>query len=350
LLAACNKEGQSYVKVIRGNTAEVLGVDLSVTATKKQFDWMRVFKGWSKEHLASEPQRRLLLGIILGIIGQFKESTALLENISSETLTEWQTVIKSFTLSNLYVILNDRNRAILNLSEMANFDQEIDGLSLKGVAYYNLARINTDMAQYMQAEMYLNSAMKIFKRVSDIVRIGDCLHERGRILIQTGNSDEGIKSIESSIHISTAIGDMIGVAIGYIETTRALYNQGKLGEAEGYARKAISVFTLNGNLVGLGGAYHALGYILAMREDFAGAAVEFRQAIVYERSAGDKLDLAHSLHSLGDMYGNMQDFDKAQECLEESLKIKREIKDTDGIANSELLLKGISTMKAQGLV
>ncbi len=352
-LLAAFSDGPSDVKVVRGNTAAILGIDMSHLPTKERFDWTRVFTAWSEEHLAFEAHRRLLLGQILGQIDRFEESVVLLERISGKTLTAGQLMVLYFTLSNLYVYLNDHKRAILKLSEMADFEQEIDGFSLKGFAYYNLARINTNMGQYTEAEMYLDAAIQIFERLRDVVRIGDCLHELGRICIAKGDNDIATKYLELSNRFSNVVGHMTGTGIGFTEIARSLYSQGKLNEAEVYARKAISVFTLNGNQSGLGGAHHALGYILAMRKDYIGASREFKQAIEYERGAGTKLDLGHSLHSLGDMYISMKMFDEAKDCLEKSLKIKREINDKQGIANSELLLQvlqGIELLKAQGQV
>ena len=337
----------STLKIFRGVTSRILGIEICNAATNKRFYWNQVFANWAKEYLASNSQKSLLLGHILATLERWEESVEILESISRDTLLEWQLEVLYFELACLYIYLNDTKRAILMLSDLADSEREIAGVPLKGFAYYNLARLNTNMGQYTEAKMYLDTAMKIFERVRDHGRICDCLHELGRIGIETGHSDSAIKNLEMSVKISEMAGDIVGAAISYGEIARALCSQGNLDEAEAFAQKAMNLLTLHGNQTGLGIAHHTLGYILAMREDYAGAASEFKRAIEYERSVGDKLDLGHSLHALGDMYLVMKEVNKAQECLKESLRIKREINDKKGIANSEKLLQVIELIKAQ---
>ena len=334
------------VMIIRGRTDEGLGIDLGDGEMSQRYDWKEVFEAWSDEHLGSTAHRQLLTSQILNRLNRFEESAAILEGISRDALSDEQLGVLYFTLSCLYVYLNDAKRAILSLSEIADSEQDIDGVSLKGFAYYNLARINTDMNRYTEAEMYVNAAMKIFTKVGDLCRMGDCLHEAGRIYIGTGAIEKAVECVEAGIEHSAKTGQISGAAIGFNEIARALAAQGKLDEAQVFAAKAIHAFDLDGNHGGLGIAHHTLGYILAMRGDHGLAAREFRQAIEYERIAGAKLDLAHSLHSLGDMYMSMKELARARECLEEALQIKREIDDKQGIANSEALLAILDMMSA----
>ncbi|UCE73708.1 MAG: tetratricopeptide repeat protein [Methanomassiliicoccales archaeon] len=344
-LLAEHSQKQSDIKIIRGSTATILGIDMNEVNTNERYDWTNMFANWSEKYLVSEAHRRLLLGQILIKLDRFEEGAETLEDISRDTLSQEQLGALYLILSCLYVYLNDNKRAILSLSEIAESQQKIEGISLKGFAYFNLARINTNMGQYAEAEMYINAAMKIFKQGNDLGRIADCFHERGRIYIDTENNDEAIKCIESSVKIAERIGDLTGVAIGYNEIARALTEKGNFDEAKVYIGKAIRIYNLYGDNTGLGITHHTYGYILAMEKDYIGAAHWFKKAIEYERSAGAKLDLAHSLHSLGDMYIGMKELDKAKKCVEESLKIKREINDRKGITNSELLLQVIELMK-----
>jgi tetratricopeptide (TPR) repeat protein len=347
LLAARSTE-TSEVTVIRGSTASILGIDMSCGAGVERYDWTRVFTAWRAEHLGSESHRLLLLGELLVQMERFAEGVEIFESIAIDELSQEQATALYFSLSCLYVYLNDTPRAIRSLSEIAESDHEVEGLSLKGFAYYNLARINTSMGQYTEAGVYLRAALNIFKGAGDAARISDCLHEAGRIYIETGNSEAAVTNLHAAVRLSQVMGDLRGTAIGYSEIARALAREGKLDEGEAYARKAINVSTLDGNQGGLGGAHHVLGYILSKRENWTGAAGEFQLAIEYERSAGASLDLAHSLHSLGDMYISMEKLEEAEQCLEEALRIKREINDKPGIARSQELLEVARHLRALG--
>lgn len=337
------------MQIISGDTAAVFGIDIKGSQPDQpQFDWSARLADWADKHLATTAQQHLFLGYLLSMLERFEESAAFLEHIREAALPQRQDGIRQLILCNIIPFLNDNERAILTLSALTDSEQIIDGISIKGIAYYNLARVNTNMNQFKLAEMYLHAAFKIFEKAEDPVRMADAMHELGRVVAESGEIEKSLKYYESANRISEAIGHLTGTAMGYTAIASALCQQGNLDEAEAYAHKAIKILRLNGNQTGLGIAYHGLGYILSLRENFAEAARAFETAVSYERSASAKLDLGHSLHSLGNMYLNMMQLDKAQACLEESLQIKRIIHDQKGIENSTKLLQTVLTLKGEG--
>jgi len=347
-LLLAHRRKRRDVSVVRGTTSAALDIDTDTDIGGESFDWTKVFAEWSQRHLRSAAHRKLLLGQILSLVECFDESIAILESIPPSELSEEQQDVLNVALCSLYGHLSDSSRAIRSLSVLAGNDREVDGVSLKGLAYYNLARVNTNLDQFNEASAYLGAALKIFKRAGDAGRISDCLHEHGRILTGAGQGERAARSIEESIRLCEKLGDLHGAGVGYGEMARALAAEGRLDEAETYADKAINLFALEGSGEGLGIAHHTRGYILAQRCDWAGAAAEFTTAIAYERSAQAMLDLAHSLHSLGDMCIGLKEFDRAERSLEEAIEIKHGLGDKDGVARSELLLRMLKQLQALG--
>jgi tetratricopeptide (TPR) repeat protein len=337
-------KGQADIEIVRGDTKAVLAVIGNAGEDLPPFDWTPIFEAWSRKHLNTESHRGLLLGLILHQIERFDACIQVLKNVSEASLSGTQAELLNFVRSCTYVYLNDSPQAILALAELVDSDRQIVGLSLKGFAYYNLARINTTLARYTEARMYLNAALKVFRRQRDVLRIGDCMHEQGRIDIESGDYESALSSTEWSVRVSEEAGDLSGTANSLLQRARVRIRQGLLDGAEPDIRRAIEIFTLSGNQVGLGTARHAMGYLLATRGDCAAAAREFQEAIAHERSVGAKMDLAHSLHSSGDMYIGLGELEKARECLLESLQLKRELGDREGIRNSELLLATLSAL------
>lgn len=347
-LMKANENNNQHIQIISGDTAAVFDIDTKDDPSGEQPNWNTRLADWANKYLATTAQQNLLFGYLLSLLERFEESVATLEKIHEEALSHRQNGIRQLILCNIIPILNDSERAILTLSALTESEHVIDGTSIKGVAYYNLARVNTDRNQYKEAELYLNAAMKIFEKQGDVVRMADALHELGRIATETGDVKKSLKYYETANKISEAIGHLTGTALGYTQIAMSLYQKGQLDEAEAFAHKAIKILRLNGDQTGLAIAHHTLGFILSLRENVEEAAWEFETAVHYARSSGAKRHLGHSLHCLGNMCLNMMQLDKAQICLEESLEIKRRIGDHQGIQNSTRLLEIVQRLKNEG--
>lgn len=345
-IMATHNVTETITSVVCGPTAEILGVELP-EVSGVDHDWHERFLKWAASHLGSDASRRLSLGLILIELERYQDAIEILDSIPRETITDSQAELKALVLSCTYLYINDPDRAILFLGELIDSDGQVGDLSVKGFAYYNLSRINTDAGRYVEAMSFLDAAFQIFEKNQDWGRVSDCLYEHGRINESLGELEVALQHTNFAISISERIGDLAGVGHGHLQIGRALSSVGKLDEAETHIRRGLEVFSLQGSSTAKGIAHHALGVLLFKRERLKAASQEFETAIAYERRADSQLHLAHSLHCLADVMMSVGDLAKAREYINESLAIKLVLKDQQGIENSELLLASLELLAQQ---
>ncbi|MFH0772247.1 MAG: tetratricopeptide repeat protein [Candidatus Omnitrophota bacterium] len=345
-LLNCKKDSGEDITIVVGDTAKILKIlDAEDKKEKFPYHWEKEFAEWKNKFLEKKENRQLLLAEIIMKIGRYREAVSILENIPNEQLDAFQKNISLCSLACSYLYADEQEKAINKLAMLAVSETSGQDLHVKGFAYLNLARINTDMGNIPQAEMYLDAAASIFKKENDIVRLGDCYHESGRIYIKEGNILKAVELLKISVKISEAIGDLDGAAMSQGELGRA-YTENKDYElAKEYVNKAVSSFSLTGNKIGMGIGCHALGNIHYYKENFESADYFYKKAIELDKQTNQKLHLGHSLHCLGNSLLAQGKIEEAKRNFLESLSIKRTIGDEAGIQNTQQMLEMIKLME-----
>jgi tetratricopeptide (TPR) repeat protein len=332
LLQLFNQE-ESLVTIIRGNTNTILGIGYMSIAV--QYNWMDVFQTWLDSHFNAISVRKLVLVLLLNSREMHRDCISVLTAVDCSTQTKAQTENLHYILSCSYVSLDEHDKAIIYLAKLLDSNQFMQGISLKGYAYYGLARINNRKGLFNNAAIYLQEAFNIFHENPNKQQLSDLFHEQGMLFIEMGEYEKGIHSLEFSIEICIEQGDLNGTAIGYNEMTRAYTRLDQLDEAEATILKAIEIchFGLNLDIAGI--VHHSYGMVKYQRQDFMAAIKEFETAVAFETQACDNYNLAHSYHGLGDTYFCLGQLDKSEAFIRKSLALKREINDKEGISNSE---------------
>ncbi|HLK60608.1 MAG TPA: tetratricopeptide repeat protein [Chthonomonadaceae bacterium] len=132
-----------------------------------------------------------------------------------------------------------------------------------------------------------------------------------------------------SLRPSVEAGLRLAGALWRFWSTRAHWREGRsylselLGRAEAQSRTAARAKALNG-----------AGMLAYEQGDYGIARAQYEESLTIRREIGDRQGIALSLNNLGNLTYYQGDYETAQRLHEESLAIRQEMKDKPGIASS----------------
>ncbi|HEX8127983.1 MAG TPA: tetratricopeptide repeat protein, partial [Pyrinomonadaceae bacterium] len=85
---------------------------------------------------------------------------------------------------------------------------------------------------------------------------------------------------------------------------------------------------------GTGAILHNFGYLIQSRGDYEKALEYYNRSLKIKEEIGNRLGIANSLHQIGNIHYLRGDYDKALEYYDRSLKMAEELGDQSGIAGS----------------
>jgi tetratricopeptide (TPR) repeat protein len=329
--------------LLQGDTAKLLKISFPNTEIQS-YDWISTFNAWRKKYLNEPNSQRLLLASIFSTLYIRQYSSKLLAEIDINLLNNSQVAYYSFLRACDYYYSGELEKAIRYFSDCIMNDQLQDQL-VKGFSYYNLARINTDSDNFDIADVYLSKSLSIFLEEMDWVRLSDCLHEVGRVNSLTGHEERGIDFLTMSGEICEKIGDLNGAAMSYHGIAVANYRLNNIVEAEKFLDKAGNIFSLTFDKQGSFLVHHLRGMLEAKNGSFDVAEKHYRKAIELEKEIDASLDLAHTMHNLADILISKGEYEEAKTLLNQSINIKMQYEDQEGIRNSKILLRTIQSIE-----
>jgi tetratricopeptide (TPR) repeat protein len=254
------------------------------------------------------------------------------------------------------------NRELRNISEKHLQDKD-PGMKRYFASYYSAALGNfgylfTQANDFDKAEAYLNDAAKILKELDNKEGLAGTYTNLGYLMRHKGNSNKALDYYFAAFKILEAMHSKAGMAvcynnIGYVHETMEDFDK-----ALDYFKKSAQLYEeAKEKSDGLSVAYGNIGALLSRHADVACGtttrecdreAIRYlKMAIRIQREMKNYQKLSGSLNTLGGIYFEKGDPDcegmseckqkslqKALEYLNEALEIRKEIKDTLGLAQS----------------
>ncbi|XVV03258.1 ATP-binding protein [Actinosynnema sp. CA-248983] len=187
-------------------------------------------------------------------------------------------------------------------------------------------RAHVLLSHFDEAERDLVEAMRLFREVGDLARVGYSMVNLGAVPYYSGRPAESRTHDLQALALFKQLGHAAGEA--RVLTALAATYLG-LGEAEDALRcseVALQLYERLSDVAGQAGV--TAGHSFALRHlGRASEAVPYlRRAVELFDSSGDRLYSAESLRSLGATYSQLGDTEKARDALERSLRAYEELR------------------------
>ena len=189
------------------------------------------------------------------------------------------------------------------------------------------------IADYNQAQAYLESALNTFKQVvgTNNLNTASCFNRLGVLLGAKSDYERARPYLEQALDIYERL-----LGNDHVETSRSLNHLGTLTQNTGDYEKSLAYFNraLNIKKKVLGDSHpetaqcmNNLGLVLQATGDFVGAEIYYEQTLkIYEKEFGtEHSETAKSLNNLGALMQAQGDFERARRYYERSLSIKEKV-------------------------
>ncbi|MBW8049098.1 MAG: tetratricopeptide repeat protein [Cytophagales bacterium] len=214
--------------------------------------------------------------------------------------------------------------------------------SLNNIGYIHNVQGNPDKA----LEYYLQS-LEIGKEINDKQGIATSLNNIGMIYKNQGNLDKALENFLQSLEIQKEINDKQGIATSLNNIGLIYKNQGNPDKALEYYLQSLKILKeindkqdIARSLNNIANIYYDQGNhdpdLIGMKRDsLFNRALEYHlQSLEIKKEINDKQGIAYSLNNIGAIYYNQGNPDKALEYYLQSLEIQKEINYKRGIAYS----------------
>jgi tetratricopeptide (TPR) repeat protein len=254
------------------------------------------------------------------------------------------------------------NRELRNISARHLGDKDTRAkryfASYYSTALGNFGYLHSQASDFDKAEAYLNDAAKILKEVDNKEGLAGTYANLGYLMRHKGNSNKALDYYFAALKILEGMGSKAGIAlcynnIGYVHETIEEYDKA----LECFRKSARFYEEAKEKSDGLSVAYSNIGALLSRHANVACAdnprkcykeAVKYlKLAIRIQREMKNYPKLSGTLNTLGGIYFEIGDPDceglpdckqissqKGLEYLNEALDIRKEVRDTLGLAQS----------------
>jgi ATP/maltotriose-dependent transcriptional regulator MalT/DNA-binding SARP family transcriptional activator len=160
------------------------------------------------------------------------------------------------------------------------------------------------------------------------------LFHRGKLYMDTGNSDAAISFFDRARVEYARQGDQAGVAKTLVEEGVIHYCRGETPKAIENARRALTILGENGATAIVGRAHRGLGTSFILQGDFNGAASELQKALaIYER-LDRTYDIAITHHDLGVAHERTGNLTLSAFHYQQALRYWHRVNNPGGTANT----------------
>lgn len=206
-------------------------------------------------------------------------------------------------------------------------------INLKGHALLNKAISCRAQSRYYEAIENCNSAINIFKTLTDSLMLSKAYCERANSMIYTNEYNLAYSSSMEALRINLKCNYKKEESHCYSIIGMIFNKIGNFGKAILYYNKAAEIYEnyqvdyLNNPLIYLGDVYFELDSIKMSKETF-------EKALIVNKSIGQNNRLANTLNKAGDFYAEIGDMKKAVEYISEAKSISIIIKDNFNLSKS----------------
>jgi len=168
----------------------------------------------------------------------------------------------------------------------------------------------------------------------DIVRRIDALHNYGDVLQLLGRNEEALESFEAMRRLAYRLDLKSKGGAAHNRIGRLYRAIGQLEEAMRNLGTGHALFDAAGDLRGVASSLDDVGKVHWMRGAYEAAEQFMQRSLELRRELSDRRSIALSLNNLGLVYQDSGRFDAALAAFGEALTIRREIGDAPGMAQT----------------
>ena len=212
----------------------------------------------------------------------------------------------------------------------------------------NLGVIYNEQGDIPKALENYSKSLKTQEKIGDKQGMASSLNNIGVIYYNQGNIQKALEYYSKSLKLSEEAGDKNEVATSLSSIGRIYQVQGEIPKALEYFSKSLKLFEETRNKTGIATSLIGAGVIYYSLGNISKALEYYRKSLKIREEIGDKSGIATSLNNIGFIYKNQGDpsvtssrenalragIPRALEYYEKSLKLRKEIGDKRGVANS----------------
>ena len=226
----------------------------------------------------------------------------------------------------------------LEIAQRINYDKGIANAS------NNIGYIYMNKSDFSEAIKLFRRSLKIEEEIlkksapgSDLWNwakqaISTSLNNFGFIYDKQGNFPQALQWYYKSLKIQEEIGDKQGIARSLNNIGAVYMRQGNIPIALEWYFKGLKIRREVGDKLGIGASLNNIGVIYLNQGDIPGALEWYHKSLKIREEIGDKHGISKSLNNIAYIYDSQGDIPKALEWYYKSLKISQEIEDKEGFA------------------
>ena len=260
----------------------------------------------------------------------FKESI----NIAEE-LNDLNSKATAFDgIGNIHWHKGDYDKSLENLYISLDIMQELNNQSGIAKSLHHIGHNYYYKGKYDKASGYYTRSIEIIEKLGDRNGMGHALLSLGNIYEVKNNLDKALSCYEEAYLINKEFNDKYAagyaqMGIGNVYTEFARYD-----EAIEYYNLALDTRIEIEDKNGIAHLHHNIGVIYEKMHNYSDALKSFRKASNLMNELGDKYASSASLKHIGEIHRVMGDYKKSIKVHNESLELRKSMKQNDHIVES----------------
>jgi predicted ATPase/class 3 adenylate cyclase len=241
----------------------------------------------------------------------------------------------------IFRLTGQREQALKNFITAAKIARREKEDRAEGKYLLEAGIIHDMLGQPQKSRDIIETVLIAAERTGAIIVQAIALHNKGNLLLRTGNSSETIASLLKALAIYQTLKDEKATARAYGSLGEAYELMGDMGKASEHYQKAIDLSEKINYLEGITAYSNNLGQLLLVMDEMERAHKYFIMALSMAQKIGDKRFESLSSGNIGVLKAMAGNYDMALENFELSLKASIEMKD---LGQQKNMLDNIGTI------
>ena len=191
----------------------------------------------------------------------------------------------------------------------------------RGYAVNSFGLYYTGIGDYDKAELNLNLAISIYKKIHFKKGIASCYNNLGVLAQEKSDYKASLYYHLKGLEIEKSFNDVNGIATSYLNISNIYTNRGNYVLAIEYASKSLKTFVENNNKRGQSFVLNNLGIIYHDIEDYDKALEFYSKALAIRIETNDTEGMGSSFNNLGLIYQDKNNFKKAIEYYKKAIEM-----------------------------
>jgi len=209
---------------------------------------------------------------------------------------------------------------------------------------FYLARVADSQGDHAAARRYVSEAIRAYRARGVPSETAAALNLLGRIAHSQGACEEAVRAHERALRLARASGDERSLAVTLLHLGRARLALGQMVAGESLMDDGLEILQHAGSARDLAVWLNIRGDMARARHDFGEAARHYDGALASFAQQGNRRGVAWSVEKLGLAAHDRRDHAQSLDLLRQALRIRGELHDLLGIAESLDLIARVSLL------